>query len=165
MNKALPQITQSVEDLRQKIKVEKDRQKNSRLQALFLVASGQARFRSQVARMLGFNRNSISAWFSAYEIGGIEEMLLIEKPKGRETLISEESQAEIKKILATQKGFRTYKEIHALVLETDNTEISYSAVHKFVRYRLQAKAKSARASHPKKTSPPSSSSKKSWRKI
>lgn len=103
--------------------------------------------------MLGFNRNSISAWFAAYESGGMEEMLSIEKPKGRETLISEESQVFIKRILASEKGFRTYKEIHALVVEQDKTEISYSAAHKFVRYRLGAKPKSARAGNPKNLEP------------
>ena len=151
MNKALPPITESVEQLRQKIKAEKDKRKSSRLQALYLVASGQAQFRSQVAKILGYNRNSISAWFAAYESGGLEEMLLIEKAKGRETLISEESQTEIKKILATEKGFRTYREIHQLVVGKDQSEVSYSTVHKFVRYRLKAKPKSARPSNGKKT--------------
>ena len=151
MNKALPQITETVEELRQQIKTETDRRKNLRLQALYLVASGQAKFRSGVAKLLGFNRNSISAWFAAYENGGIAEMLSIEKPKGRETLISAKSEAEIKKILETEKGFGSYREIHQLVLATDQSEVHYSTVHKFVRYRLRAKLKSARASNPKKT--------------
>ncbi len=151
MNKALPKIIESVEDLRKKIKQETDKQKISRLQALYLVASGAAKFRSEVARLLGFNRNSISDWFAKYEIGGLAKMLEITKPKGRETLIPEAAAEHIKEVLASEKGFRTYKEIHALVVGQYGGEIGYSAVHKFVRYRLQAKPKSPRKSNPKKT--------------
>ncbi len=151
MNKALPKIKESVEYLRKKIKAEKDKQKASRLQALYLVASGEARFRSEVCRMLGFNRNSVSNWFSAYETGGLAKMLEIQKPKGKETLIPAAAAARIKEILASDKGFRTYKEIHALVVKKYETPMSYSAVHKFVRYRLLAKPKSPRPSNPKKT--------------
>jgi transposase len=105
-----------------------------------------------VARQLGFNRNSISDWFSKYETGGLAKMLEIGKPKGRETLIPEAAAEEIKKVLATEKGFRMYREIHELVVNKYETEICYSAVHKYVRYRLGAKPKSARASNPKKLS-------------
>lgn len=151
MNKALPKIKESAEDLRKKIKTEKDKQKLIRLQALYLVASGEAGFRSVVSRMLGVNRNSVSRWFSAYETGGLEKMLSITKAKGRASLISEESVKEIKRILDSEKGFRTYKEIHNLVVGKDDSTISYWAVHKFVRYRLGAKPKSPRPSNPKKT--------------
>lgn len=151
MNKALPVIKESVEDLRKKIKAEKDARKRNRLQALFLVASGQAKYRSEVCRLLGFNRNSISAWFINYETGGIETMLKIEKPTGQPTLIPEAAVVEIKEILANEKGFRTYGEIHALVVDKYKAAISYSAVYKFVRYRLGAKPKSPRPSNPKKT--------------
>lgn len=151
MNKALPKITESVEDLRKKIKVEKDRQKCSRLQALYLVVSGQAKGRSKVAQMLGFNRNTISDWFARYERGGLAKMLEIDKPKGKPTLIPKAAEEEIKEVLASEKGFRTYTEIHQLVVEKYDTEIGYSAVHKYVRYRLEAKPKSPRRSNPKKT--------------
>lgn len=151
MNKALPKIKESVEDLRKKLKAEKDKQKANRLQALYLVASGQARFRSEICRMLGFNRNSVSHWFSAYEMGGLAKLLEIQKAKGKETLISAEAATRIKEILASEKGFRTYKEIHELVVKQYETPITYSAVHKFVRYRLGAKPKSPRPSNPKKT--------------
>lgn len=151
MNKALPVIKESVEDLRKKIKTENDARKRNRLQAVFLVASGQARHRSEVARLLGFNRNSISAWFAKYETGGIERMPEIEKPKGQPSLIPEAAAVEIKEMLAGDKGFRTYGEIHALVVGKYKATISYSAVYKFVRYRLQAKPKSPRPSNPKKT--------------
>ena len=67
--------------------------------------------------MLGFNRNSSSQWFSNYETGGIEKMLEIQKPKGSETLISEAAAGEIKEILASEKGFRTYKEIGELLVK------------------------------------------------
>ncbi len=58
--------------------------------------------------------------------------------------------AAIEEILATEKGFRTYKEIHQMVVKNHQIEIGYGGVHKLVRYKLEAKAKSPRPSNPKK---------------
>ena len=61
-----------------------------------------------------------------------------------------EAIAAIKEILAAEKGFRTYKEIHRMVVENHKIEIGYGGVHKLVRYQLEAKAKSPRPSNPEK---------------
>ncbi len=101
--------------------------------------------------MLGFNRNTISDWFSVYEEGGLEKLLDIYKPSGAKPKITEEIKKEISAILKTEKGFRTYKEIHQLVVKKHQIAVSYRAVHDVVRYKLEAKLKSPRPSNPKKT--------------
>lgn len=60
--------------------------------------------------------------------------------------------AEIEEILATEKGFRTYKEIHQMVVKKYQIAIGYGGVHKLVRYKLAAKAKTPRPGNPKKKS-------------
>ena len=100
--------------------------------------------------MLGFNRNSISAWLSLYEAGGMEKMLEIDKPRGATPKITAAAIADIKEILATEKGFQTYKEIHQRVVKKHGLEIGYGGVHKLVRYKLVAKAKRPRPSKPQK---------------
>ena len=150
MNKAVPTIKESAEEIREMLKQETHVKKQNRLQALYLIVKKEATSRSRVAQMLGFNRNSISAWMALYEVGGLEKMLEIYKPSGAKPKMTAAAIAEIEEMLATEKGFRTYKEIHQMVVKKHQIEIGYGGVHKLVRYKLAAKAKSPRPSNPKK---------------
>ena len=151
MNKALPKIKETEEEIREMLKSEHQVKKQNRLQALYLIVSRQAKSRSQVSKMLGFNRNTISEWFSLYEAGGLEKLLEIYKPSGAKPKITAAAMMEIGEILKTEKGFRTYKEIHQLVVKKHQIEVCYRAVHNVVRYKSEAKLKSPRPSNPKKT--------------
>lgn len=150
MNKAVPKIKESAEELREMLKAETQIKKRNRLQALYLIVTKEAKSRSKVAKILGFNRNSISDWFALYESGGLEKMLEIYKPAGAKPKIPQAAIEEIKQRLGTEKGFRTYKEIHELVTGKYGAEVVYSGVHSLVRYQLEAKAKVPRPSNPKK---------------
>ena len=151
MNKALPKIRERVEELREKLKSESQVKRQNRLQAVYLIATKQAKSRGEVSRMLGFNRNTISAWFSLYEEKGLEKLLDIYSPSGAKPKLTEAAKTEIREILASEKGFRSYKEIHQLVVEKHQIEVCYRAVHELVRYKLSAKAKVPRPGNPKKT--------------
>ncbi|CAN5678355.1 hypothetical protein BH24ACI1_BH24ACI1_13240 [soil metagenome] len=151
MNKALPKIKETEAEIREMLKSEQQVKRQNRLQALYLIVSRQAESRSQVSKMLGFNRNTISEWFSLYEAGGLEKLLEIYRPCGAKAKITAAAMAEISEILKTEKGFRTYKEIHQLVAGKHKIEVGYRAVHNVVRYKLEAKLKSPHPSNPKKT--------------
>lgn len=151
MNKTLPKIKETEAEIRELLKSEQQVKRQNRLQALYLIVRGQAKSRSQVAKMLGFNRNTISEWFSLYETGGVEKLLEIYKPSGAKPKITAEAVEEISRILKTEKGFRTYREIHQLVVGKHKIAVGYRAVHNVVRYKLAAKLKSPRPSNPKKT--------------
>lgn len=151
MNRALPKIKETEAEIREMLKSEHQIKRQNRLRALYLIVSRQAKSRSQVSKMLGFNRNTISEWFSLYEAGGLEKLLEIYRPCGAKAKITAEAMAEISEILKTEKGFRTYKEIHQLVAGKHKIEVGYRAVHNVVRYKLEAKLKSPRPFNPKKT--------------
>lgn len=151
MNKALPKIKETAEELREMLKTERNSKRQNRLQALYLIVTKQARSRGQIASMLGKNRNTISDWLSLYETAGLEKLVDIYKPSGAPTKISEAALEDIKAILGSEKGTRTYKEIHQLVETRHGIKIHYSNVHHLVRYKLEAKAKVPRPSNPKKT--------------
>lgn len=151
MNKALPQILETPDELRKLLQQEKHSKKHHRLQALYLIVTGQATSRSKVAKLLGKNRNSISQWMSLYETGGLAKLLAIYRPTGIKSKITAAALKDIKELLASPKGSRTYKEIHQMVLEKHQIAIHYSTVHDLVRYKLGAKAKVPRPSNPKKT--------------
>jgi transposase len=151
MNKALPKIKETAEELKGMLKTERHSKRQTRLQALYLIVTKQAKSRGQVAQLLGKNRNTISDWLSLYENEGLAKFLEIYKPPGAKTKISEAVVEEIKSILGTEKGSRTYKEIHQMVVKKHQIDIHYSNVHHLVRYKLEAKAKVPRPSNPKKT--------------
>jgi putative transposase len=151
MNKALPKIKENEEGIRELLKSSQGVKRQNRLQALYLIVTKQAKSRNRVSKMLGFNRNTISEWFSLYETGGIEKLLDIYKPSGAKAKITDAVKEEIRAILQTEKGFRTYKEVHQLVVKKHQIKVSYRAVHNVVRYKLAAKLKSPRPSNPKKT--------------
>jgi transposase len=151
MNKTLPKIKETEAEIREMLKNEPQVKRQNRLQALYLIAAKQADSRGKVAKMLGFNRNTISDWFRLYEENGLEKMLEIYKPSGAKSKIPKAAIQEISEILKTEKGFRTYKEIHQLVVEKYQTDVCYRAVHNVVRYKSEAKLKSPRPSNPKNT--------------
>lgn len=150
MNKALPKIKETAEEIRMMLKNEPLVKRQNRLQALYLVVTQAARSRTKISKALGFNRNTISEWMRLYEEQGLEKLLEIYRPSGAKAKISEAAVAEIEEILATEKGFRSYREIHQMVVKKHKIDIKYAAVHKLVRYKLEAKAKSPRPSNPKK---------------
>lgn len=151
MNKALPKITESALALKDMLRQEHHATRQLRLQALFLLASRQAASRTQVAALLGKSRNTIGAWLNLYEAHGLDKYLEIYQPAGGQTKITPAARADIEAVLATDRGCRTYKELHQLVVKKHGIDIHYSNVHHLVRYKLGAKAKVPRPSNPKKT--------------
>ena len=150
MNKALPTIIEPAKLLHQRLKAESDPKKRQRLQALYLIASKQARSRRAVSQLLAAHRNSVADWLNLYEGGGIEKMLDLKTPPGKKSSLSDEALTELKERLATPEGFASYREIHHYLRDRHKARIGYAAVHALVRYKLHAKPKSPRPSHPKK---------------
>lgn len=150
MNKALPAIQESAQVLQQKLKAEADSKKRQRLQALYLIATKQARSRQSVSRLLAVHRNSVTNWLKLYEDGGVDKMLDIKKPAGKKSSLSDAALSELKGRLSTPSGFASYREIHQYLQQEHKVTIGYGAVHALVRYKLQAKPKSPRPSHPQK---------------
>ena len=68
MRKALPVISEDAETLKQRLQRERDGRKKPRLQMLYLLASGQAQSRRDVAQLLGVHRNTVSNKLALYEL-------------------------------------------------------------------------------------------------
>jgi hypothetical protein len=61
MRKAMPRITESADALPRRLQSEPDLKKRQRLHAFSLVASGPARYRQEIAALLGVPRPSSAA--------------------------------------------------------------------------------------------------------
>lgn len=150
MNRKLTKVKETAEQLREKLKSEEQPLFWQRLQALYLIASEQVGCRTQIAKILGVNRNSVQAWLKTYEAGGLEVLLQLKKAKGKPPKMTVEAKAALTEKLADEKGFSSYGEIRAYLLAEHQVELSYSRVHTIVRYEMKAKPKVARPTNPNK---------------
>lgn len=150
MNKAVPVIHESADALKQLLARERHPAKHQRLHALYLLASGQARFRADVARLLGLDRNTVGRWLDQYAAGGLPALLTIYVPAGKRKPLSPAQLTQLRQRLADPQGFASYDAVRRWISDTLGVTLSYNATHKLVRYQLGAKLKVVRPSHIKK---------------
>jgi len=150
MNRTIPTIHESAADLKQLLVRERHQAKQPRLHALYLLASGQARFRTDVARLLGLDRNTVGRWLDQYAHGGLPALLTIYVPAGKRKPLSPAQLSQLRQRLADPQGFASYDEVRRWIRDTLGVTLSYNATHKLVRYQLGAKLKVARPAHLKK---------------
>lgn len=151
MRKPLPAMHERAEELHQRMKSETDVKKRQRLHAFYLVASGQARYRKDVALLLGVHRHSIAAWFDAYAQGGLPQALSYQvsaPPIHRR--MTDAALTALQAKLTEPQGFAGYDQIRVWLAEVHQVALSYSSVHALVRYKLHAKPKRPRPAHAKK---------------
>jgi transposase len=160
MNKSLPTITESSAALQRCLRAEPEARKRQRLQALYLLASGQATSRLALAQLLAVHRHTIRAWLTLYEAGGLKALLTIHKAPGKVSRLTPPLLEKLHARLNEPHGFASYGAIQQYLAREHQLALSYSAVHTWVRDKLGAKPKTPRRSHPKKTLPPFRSSSK-----
>jgi transposase len=150
MRKALPVITEDIESLKQRLQHEHDGRKRPRLHMLYLLASGQAQTRWEVAQLLGVHRNTIGHWLALYETGGLEALLDVYIPAGKPLSLPPEVLAAIEQALRQPAGFASYEALRQWVKQTQPLEVNYHTLYTIVRTRFKAKLKVPRPSHTKK---------------
>jgi transposase len=151
MNKPLPPITESPEHLQTQLRREPEAKRRQRLQALYLIASGQVHSRLALAQLLAVHRHTIHAWLALYAQGGLPALLTVKKAPGKRSLVTPTVVSKLQERLCQPCGFGSYGEIRRYLVEAHHVSIAYSTVHALVRYKLQAKPKAPRRSHPKKS--------------
>lgn len=150
MRKPIPAIHESADELKERLKQERHPVRQQRLHALFLLASGQVRYRQQVATLLGLDRNTVGRWLDRYAEGGLPTLLALYVPAGKRSPLTPEQLAQLQQVLEQPHGFGSYGEIQRWINTIFGVQLSYNAVHKLVRYKLCAKLKVPRPSHTKK---------------
>lgn len=151
MNKALPVITESPQYLQRRLRVEPEARKRQRLQALYLLASGQATSRVALAALLAVHRHTIRAGLTQYEAGGLPALLTLKTAPGKRSALTPVILAQLQQRLVQPRGFASYGEIQRYLAQAHHVHLRYSTVHGLVRYKLGAKPKAPRRTHPKKT--------------
>ena len=150
MRKPLPEIQESIPELKEMLRTEKRNRQRQRLQMLYLFKSGQADTRIKAAEMLAVNRMTIGRWLATYEKEGIPGLLSIKTKPNRKLSIPPCILHALKHELEKPEGFSSYRAIQIWLDENFALSIPYKTVHGIVRYRLKAKLKVGRKSHVKK---------------
>ncbi len=151
MNKKVPDITESVKELKSLMSTAKDTTEKDKIRMLYLLKSGEAKNRIGVAALLGMCRETIGQWLSKYEARGLEQLLERRYAPGRKPFMTPDQLETLREKLNEPEGFSSYVEIHRYVIETFGVEISYQAIYALVHDRWHAKLKVPRKSHIKKT--------------
>lgn len=154
MRKSLTfEVAESLDQLRSLLKAETDPLRKARLHALYLHKLGTYRYRKDIAEAVGYGRNAVGRWFSAYETGGLPALLHvgISGAKDRPLGLSSEAIAGLKSRLSDpQENFGSYTEAYQWAKETYEITISYRWFHKLLHNRMGAKLKVARKSNVRK---------------
>jgi transposase len=150
MRKAIPPMTEQAADLKQRLRREHDSHKRLRLQMLYLLASGQARTRQEVAQLLGVHRNTTGHWLVLYESGGLDALLALYVPAGKPLSLPPDVLAALEQVLRQPAGFASYVELRQWIKQTHHLDVNYHTLYTIVRTRFNAKLKVPRPSHTKK---------------
>jgi transposase len=150
MRKALPVITDAAEVLKQRLQREHNGRKKPRLQMLYLLASGQAHTRQDVAQLLGVHRNTIGHWLALYEAGGLDALLDLYRPAGKPLSLPPDVLAALEQALRQPAGFASYEALRQWVKQTHQLDVNYHTLYSIVRTKFKAKLKVPRPSHTKK---------------
>jgi transposase len=150
MRHALPVITEDAATLKQRLQREHDGRKKPRLQMLYLLASGQAQTRRDVAQLLGVHRNTIGHWLARYARGGLETLLDLYVPPGKPLSLPPDVLAALEQALRQPAGFASYEALRQWIKQTYHLDVNYHTLYTIVRTKLKAKLKVPRPSHTKK---------------
>jgi transposase len=152
MRRALPEIRESLESLRELLARTKDAKRTRRVHLLVLIRSGQVRSREGAATHLEVHRNSVGDWLREYEARGLDGLLEIGKPgaKPGQKVLAPAVVNALKERLEGE-GFASYGEIRAWLEREFGIVVPYGTVYGLVRFRLASKLKRSRPQHVKKT--------------
>jgi transposase len=150
MRNPVPPIPEAVTALKERLQHEHDGRKKPRLQMLYLLASGQARTRQDVARLLGVHRNTIGHWLALYESGGLAALLATYVPQGKPVSLAPAVLASLEQAPRRPGGFASYEALRPWVRRAHGVEVKDKTLYTLVRTRFRAKRKVPRPSHTQK---------------
>lgn len=141
------EIAESLDRLKELLSQQKTGKTKERLQIIYWLKSGQSQSVDELASRTGHHRTTVSRWLSLYRSGGLATLLNIKKSPGRRRKLSREVEIRLVSELSEPEGFLSYEEVQTWLKVLWNIEMSYTGVHKIVRYRLKSKLKVPRPQH------------------
>ncbi|MBD2039539.1 helix-turn-helix domain-containing protein [Microcoleus sp. FACHB-672] len=139
-------ISETAVELKTLLKKESNLQKKERLQALYLLKSGQVTTLEALSKLLVKDPSTIYRWFQKYKTDGLSGLLKLYKPAGKPCSLPAEAIERLKQKLQNPEVFRTYGDIQLWLRDECGVDVDYYVVYRTVRYKLKAKMKLAKNS-------------------
>jgi len=138
------EISESEEDLKRMLRVQKTASDKERIQLLYLLKTKQASTIQSASTILGRHRVTLQDWLGNYRKGGLAGLLGHKPRTGRKQSIPQWAQKALIKKLEAPEGFESYGEICHWLVSQLGIKSKYKTVHHLLRYRLKARPKVAR---------------------
>jgi len=143
-NQSGEKIKETVGELKEMLRREKEVKKRERIEVLWLLKTGQAASMIKVAEQIGRGYWTVKKWMREYRKGGVEKMTEVGHGGGRKLSIPKEVLEQLEERLKQREGFSSYKAIQSWIKEAYGLEINYKTLHKTVHNRLEASPKIVR---------------------
>jgi|SRR5919108_5504618 hypothetical protein len=124
MRKALPRVTEDADPLKQRLPRTYDGRQQPRLQMLYLLASGQAPTRREVAQLLGVHRHTPAHRLASYESRGLAALLDLYVPAGTALSLPPDVRAGLAQALQQPTGCASYAALRRWVQQTDHLDLN-----------------------------------------
>jgi transposase len=148
MPKSLPPIHESQEELLSLVHTLADRERKTRVHALFLANMGYCTTRTAIAQALCVERKAVERWFTQYATNGLQALLVSQRRQcGKKAHIRGEALTQLQAQLARPEGFHGYRSICTWLAERFQLDVSYKTVHHTVHTKLHAAPKVPRKSN------------------
>jgi transposase len=111
MYNVLPVITENANVLKQRLQHEHNSRKKPWLRMLYLLASGRAHTRQDVAQLLGIHRDTIGRWLAHYKAGSLASQLELYVPVGKPSSLRPDLLAARAQALRQPAGIASYEAV------------------------------------------------------
>lgn len=132
------EVAENATELKNLMNAEKNAQRRTKIQVLYLLKSSNRPNISNIALIVGRNRGTIHRWLKKYQREGLYNLLdnSGHKRSGRKRSIPDSIALQIKDNI---QCFNDYKDIQIWLHEEHSLEVSYDVVRELLCYRLKLK--------------------------
>jgi transposase len=137
MRVSIPVILESAEELERRLSTEKRARLRERLQALWMLKSGQFDTREAVADALGVHRHTITRWLTKYRRGGLDELLTIRTRPNRQRVVPARVMRALEEALRSHpEQFASFRDVQSWITDHFGLNVKYKTIYRLVRYEL-----------------------------
>ena len=137
MRASIPPISESVDELHDRLLQENRHRLKVRVQALWLLKTQQCVTREAVADALDVHRHTVTRWLNKYEEGGMEELLTIRTRPNRKRVVPGSVLRSLEQELKEHpEQFSSYKDVQAWLKEHHELDVKYKTIYRLVRYEM-----------------------------
>ena len=138
------EITEAGAELKRQLQKETRGRRKERLQALYLLKTGQVQNATELPYLLGRSYSTIKNWLKIYRQQGLKGLLQLQHGGGKSLSLPNPVLAALQQRLGTPQGFSDYQAIQSWLMTTYGIEIPYKTLWGIVHNRLQARPKVVR---------------------